>query len=1136
MPLEATANPQALSRPFLLGVALIAGAILLVELAFTRIFSVTMFYHFAFLAISLAMFGTSASGVFIYVTPGLHRPARHWGQLQTYALLFAATTVVSTVVLLRMRLEMTYSLANLGRMIFVYLLAATPFWAGGACLALAVSRAGADVHRVYAADLLGAAAGCLLVIPAMELLGGPGALLAAALLGTVAALCFSLAGPSSRQWACAVAVAGVAGAVLVQARAPFLDVVFAKGEAPRPTEFSKWNSFSRVAVYPQEHQDWALSDSYRGPLPQSRLMDIDGSASTPILLCQGSESADYLRYELTALGHHLLPKDGEVLVIGPGGGRDLWTALVFGAGRVDGVEINSIITRDVMSGRYRQASGDIYFQPGVSVTTDDGRSFIRRTDGVYDLIQASLVDTWAASSAGAFALSENNLYTVEAFVEYFKHLKPDGMLSVSRWVDDGLRVVSLAREAGRRAGFDNPADHLFIARHGRLATFLIKNTPFTGPELSRLQEAAQRLRFEVLYQPPAASATTPNNDFARLAETDNPASFYHQYPLDISPPTDDRPFFFHHIKPKDLPARFLAGGFLFGDGSGVLLNLLAVSLGLVALFIVMPLVLAPRRTQEAPTATQPSTALGAVWPLAYFASLGVGFMFVEFGLMQRFVLFLGHPVYALTITLFTLLFAGGLGSAASRRLTGGPRRSILLCVPAVAGAAALYALALPWLFDAAMAQGIAVRAIGAVVLLMPVGFLLGMPFPAGMRLVSERRPDITAWMWATNGSASVLGAVLAVLIALNAGFTVVLLLGCATYLGAWLCGTAMMREPRMRGPVAGEREKKASRMNALVGVTFASRLARAAVALLLLACGVAALTLAHVPPETPAAGDFFDTLLGAQQVPGVEERGFHGQEEAGGQAFRWTNGAARLVVPGHGQPRCLYLVLDINNPKGTHLRVFANRQALFDEHVPPQSRWTRTFDLDPAAFEPPLAIELLSDTFVPPSSKGPADDRALGVLVRHVTVVSSDRNYLDTVLGGAPVAGVDESGFHPQEEAGGQAFRWTTGAARLTVPLHGQAPRALDLVLDLNNSKGTKLRVAVNGRQLFDQHLRVQGNWLHTLDLSGTPPGNAMVIELHSDTFVPSRDRPDVRDDRTLGVMVRGVTLRGDSKAVAPSP
>ena len=755
------------------------------ELALTRIFSVTMYYHFAFLAISIALFGLGASGVYVYLARrpfGRIAPGR---LLAWHALAYALVTTVSLALLVRLRVGLNYSLENLLLMLAIYGLAALPFFTGGAVVSLAISRLSGRINLVYAADLLGASAGCLLLLPLLDRVGAPGVILATAALGAIAASVFAPAALRRRVLPVAAVLVVAPWAAHASGLVSF-DVTATKGHAGDTVLFSKWNSFSRVAVYDRRHGDWSLSATYAGPMPDSRFMDIDSAASTPILRFQGDLSgAAYLKAELTALGYHLAEPGFIALVIGPGGGRDLLSALVFGARRVDGVEINPIIANDVMRGRFLDYSGRLYTRTDVRIAVEDGRSFVRRSPERYDVIQASLVDTWAATAAGAYTLTENSLYTVEAFDDYLDHLSDRGFLTITRWALDGVRLVSLAQEACARRGW-TAADRLAVIQHEKVATFILKRTPFTPGELDRLQRVCGDLKFTILYAPGVtpperlaptgtghweAAPDTPN-DYARLALAADRQAFYSSYPLDITPTTDDRPFFFHTTKVKDQVGVAFGRTMLFGNGLSALMTLMGISTALVLLFILGPMALSGREL------------LGTGWPrwLAYFGLLGAAFMLVEVALLQRFVLLLGHPVYSLTVTLFSLLLGTGSGSFLSRRIADARVRARL--VVALLGVALLSLaaiVALPPIIRAAVGAPLAARIALAVALLFPAGVLMGIPLPAGVRLLVRRQPDLLPWAWAMNGALSVLGATLAVFIAMNWGFSVALLTGGLVY-------------------------------------------------------------------------------------------------------------------------------------------------------------------------------------------------------------------------------------------------------------------------------------------------------------------------------------------------------------------
>jgi hypothetical protein len=752
----------------LTGIAAVSAALLMTELALTRIFSVTMYYHFAFLAISIALFGLSASGVFVYVMRGRLSSAGTRELLTAGALAHAVVTVAALACLVRIRVGLNYSPTNLALMLAIYTLAALPFFTGGAVISLAFARLTDRINVVYAADLLGAAAGCLALIPLLNQLGAPGVVLTAAALSLCAAS--------------AIALFSVPAGVQAAGGAPF-DVSGTKGHEDDRVLFSKWNSFSRVAVYDRAHGDWSLSPRFTGSPGESLFMDIDSAASTPIL--KGTpEGPGYLRHELTALAYHLVERPGgfTALVIGPGGGRDLLSALVFGAQHVDGVEINPIIARDVMLDRFREYSGSVYAHPRVSIHVDDGRSFVRRSASKYDVIQASLVDTWAATAAGAYTLTENSLYTTEAFGEYIDHLSDDGLLTITRWVFDGLRLVSLAQQACAERGLD-AAQHLAVVRFDRVATFLLKKTPFTPGDASRLARLADELGFSILYVPGGASAETPHDpvemqrtgtsaaDYRRLILAADREQFIAAYPLDIAPTTDDRPFFFHTTRLRDQLDVAFGRSMLFGNGLSALLTLMGISAMLVVLFIALPLFVGGGR---------PAAGWGR-W-LVYFGALGAGFMLLEVALLQRFVLLLGHPVYSLAVTLFSLLLGTGVGSLLSRRVR--PERvkpAAMRALGAVMGLALLSTVVLPHVINLAIPWPLPLRVAVAAAILVPTGVLLGIPLPAGMRLVAATRPDIIPWGWGMNGAFSVVGATVAVFIAMNWGFSVTLSMAALVY-------------------------------------------------------------------------------------------------------------------------------------------------------------------------------------------------------------------------------------------------------------------------------------------------------------------------------------------------------------------
>jgi predicted membrane-bound spermidine synthase len=603
------------------------------------------------------------------------------------------------------------------------------------------------------------------------------------LVGALAALAgatFASASPGRRRATALSLLLALAFAALAveNARSGRMDVRWAKGQAEDESVlFSRWNSFSRVTV--------------RGRLDEDRLLIQIDSDAAATLNRDGHrlELHQELRGSIDGIAYHLKPA-ARALIVGPGGGNDVIVARVLGASAITAVEVNPIIARDVMSSEpFRSYSGALYEQPGVRLVVDEGRSFLRRSRERYDVVQATMVDTWAATAAGAFALTENNLYTVEAFQEYLARLAPGGMLSMTRWhqepPDQLLRLVALARAALDELGLGDAAQRVVLVKgrpQRRFArapsTFLLKREPFTPGETGQLEALAERFGFEILYSP----TTRPDNVFTRLIEATHPGAFFAAYPNDVTPTRDNNPFFFHSLRLRGLGSALRGGGEWHKTNLGtfVLFAVLALTSLLTLLFVFGPLLLMRRRLRELPAATTLS------WLLC-FGSLGAGFILVEVALVQKCILFLGHPVYSLSVVLFSLLVFSGLGSALSGRL--GPQelpRALPRLFVTVAALIVAYVALLSPAFHALVQLGRAPRIALCVALLAPLGLAMGAPMPTAIRMLADRAPRLIPWAWGVNGAASVLGSVAALALAIVSGFDQTLLAGAALYLVAML--------------------------------------------------------------------------------------------------------------------------------------------------------------------------------------------------------------------------------------------------------------------------------------------------------------------------------------------------------------
>jgi hypothetical protein len=787
----------------LAGIALSSFAALLLELALTRLFSVVLFYHFAFLAISIALLGLGAGGVFAYL--GKPRLAR-FETRKLVARLCAINALVVPVVLeivLHLPVSLELSRANFLRLTALYLASAAPFFITGVEFAVVFARETEHISRLYGADLAGGALACLAIVPLLNWLGGPNTVLFAGVMAAAAAAVWAVA-RGVRKLAAALAVVLL---ILIASNhsGKLIDVIYAKGLLRDPSwvEFARWNAISRVEVDRQG---------------DAKAVVIDADASTYIMNADPEEwkGADWQKDLMSAPPAvvNVLRPHGEYAIIGPGGGVDVLRALASGSPSVTGIEINPIIATTIMRDRYADYAYHLYERPDVHIHVTDGRSFIRNAKQEFDVVQMTLVDTWASTAAGAFALSENSLYTVEAFREYFQHLKPDGMVAITRWEfqqpREALRVVSVAMEALHELGVTDTTRNFIVVSEGDLdedgipVLVLAKRTAFTPEEEARVRSHLIAYpALDLLYSfsdrdlitgPPAFEHYTPSSDsFTELIQLNDPKAFAKRYPYDVSPVTDNAPFFFFTLKiGQFLHSKSLQQGidWKVNLGVAVLGMVLIISLIAVLAFLIIPLAVRGRR-QESPVR------------LLYFVAVGLGYILVEIAFIQRFVLFLGHPTYALTVVVFLLLLSSGAGSLASRRWLVETRRTWLPLLLIVA-ALLLYVFILPSLLNVLVGLPFTAKLLVSAALLVPLGFAMGMPFPAGLRALTsipapefpaeqkaQARENAVEWAWAMNAASSVLGSVLAIIIAIQFGLNVTLACGAIAYLLAFMLTRAL---------------------------------------------------------------------------------------------------------------------------------------------------------------------------------------------------------------------------------------------------------------------------------------------------------------------------------------------------------
>jgi hypothetical protein len=803
------------------GLFLITLATLTYQLLLTRIFSVTMYYHFAFVAISVTMFGMAVGALLVYGRPAVFAADRLPQRLAQASLGFAIAIVASFLAHLWLPFRPELSPTGVATVVVTYAVLSVPFTFSGIVVALALTRFPEQVSSLYAADLAGAAVGCALLGPVLRLTDAPTAIVATAAVAGLGAVLFlpakagshsvpmSPAVPTSpggfrlqpedqplRRICVSITLLFAAFAVVhtyaVRHDSAWLRLVWVKGRyEPRPI-VERWNPFSRIRVIGDPARairpsGWGFSAALPPALTARELhLDIDSYAGTELTAFDGdTATVEHLKYDVTNVVHYLRPSS-EVVVVGTGGGRDILSALVFDQRRITGVEINPSIL-ELVNGRFGDFTGHLDRNPRVRFVNDEARSYLARMEDRVDIIQISLIDTWAATASGAFVLTENSLYTLEAWTRFLERLSPRGVLSVSRWYyadrpGEVYRSAVLAVAALRRRGVTRPQDHFAIVRASPpatagapdgIGTILVSRDPLSAADLDTLETLAARLKFDIVQSP----RTSVDDTFAAIASRDRLPALLASYPLDISAPTDDSPFFFHMLRLRDVfdARRWQDQGIVSFNmkAVGVLGVLLVTVVLMTTACIVVPLMRTRRGT----------SLEGAAPYLAYFVAIGLGFMLIEISQLQRLTIFLGHPSYSLSVVLFSLLVSSGLGSLSTARVTApesAARRRLMLTIAIMAA----FGLLTPLVTHRFEASSTPIRIALSIALLFPIGFLMGMAFPLGMRLALRRAPLLAPWFWGVNGAASVCASVLAVVIAIGAGISAAFWTGTACYLGA----------------------------------------------------------------------------------------------------------------------------------------------------------------------------------------------------------------------------------------------------------------------------------------------------------------------------------------------------------------
>lgn len=792
---------QSASGAIVVAIACSSAAALIFEIALTRIFAVTQFYHFAFMTVSLALLGYGASGSALTAFPRLGQGGSHrWA---IFAFLQSIGTLGAYTLANALPFD-SFSIAWDARqivyLVITYLSLVVPFFFGGVVIGaiLANGQNRLASHHAYAANLIGSGAGCLLALGGLVWFGGTGVIALAAIIALLAALLFELAAERRSVLLNAAILASIMLLTIIRLPdlhlSPYKDLSGVLRYPGSQIISTEWNASSRV-----DHVQSAgirslpgLSFAFRGSPPKQDGVTFDGDDLSPIPLIN-PQSAPFVPYLMTSLPFTLRP-DSHVLILEPRGGLDVFVALANNARSVTAVEPNELAI---------EAAHTVYDDPRVDVMINEPRAFVERSADQFDVIDLALTAPYRPVSSGAYSLAEDYRLTVEAFEKYLSHLKPNGILAVMRWLQtppsEETRLLALVIESMRRSGLD-PNRSLVALRGYSTALVLVKRGEFTSDELTVIRQFVESRRFDFITAPDLRSDelnrynVLPDDIYHRLATSllnaNDPSAIYDSYPFDIAPPIDDHPFFGHFFKWSQAPEVLATLGKTWqpfgGAGYFVLIVLLGLSTLLALILIVAPPGLSRRRPAAAPRRLR-------IWTLLYFGLLGIGFLFVEIPIVQQYILLVGRPTIALAVVLFALLIASGLGSLSSRRL---PWRATAI---ALTIAIAAYPTLIRALTSAILFAPIEVRVIIGGLILVPLGFLMGTMFPKGIAYLEERAPASISWAWGINGATSVISAIASALLALTFGFSFVIACGAVCYgVCSLLVSGTKRTSPRLR--------------------------------------------------------------------------------------------------------------------------------------------------------------------------------------------------------------------------------------------------------------------------------------------------------------------------------------------------
>lgn len=780
-----------------IAIFLISGSILAFEVLLTRIFAYTSWHHFGYMIISLALLGFGASGTCLaLVQRWVKRKGKYFflaSSLSCALSLFLATWLSQKIPFNAMRIvwypkEFLFLLGQ-------YLVLTLPFFFGALCIGISFMMAPRRINLVYAANLVGSGAGALFAVGIMYLSFPLNILRCLSFLALLGALIFAFS-LGKKIFQAALIVAFFMGALFFSKEIEFktseykwlsylMDFPEAKVLESRFSPLGQIDVVKSPAI--KRRPGLSLAYTQEHPPPQQLALIQDGDSFSAITEFHNDwRGLEFLDYFTSSLAYSLLERP-DVLILGAGGGIDVLSALYHRPRTVEAVEIDREVI-DLVNERFGEFSGRLYARPEVKVIVAEARSFMEKSDRRYDLIQISLMDSYSAASAGVYSLSESFLYTRQAFQTYLSHLNPQGILSITRWYKQPLRnsikLFATAVEALEATGVEDPRHHLFFIRGMQTATLLIKAAPFSSEEIEAAKRFCASRSFDLCYY----AGMTPDeaNIYNKLSEpllynaarkilSPEREDFYRRYAFYIRPATDDRPYFFHFFKWSALSylASLGRAGVTLADWGYLILVTTLVQAALVSgALIILPLAFLPKGRGVFRTRWR---------TFFYFFSLGLGFMFIEMAYIQKFVIFLGHPTYAIAVVVAGFLLFSGLGSFSSAPLERKGPGAVVVAVVAITVIALLNWWLLEIVFHFFLGESDIVKIGISLAVIAPLAFFMGMPFPTNLSRLTATEPGLVPWAWGINGFASVLAAVLAIILAIHFGFRGVVILAVIFY-------------------------------------------------------------------------------------------------------------------------------------------------------------------------------------------------------------------------------------------------------------------------------------------------------------------------------------------------------------------